>query len=219
VSKTLKPFKKLQKSRTKLSPDFPLRNFALCGEGNTPLTASWSTGNGGRFGYYRCYNSECGSVKVRKEKIETAFIQVLAELSVSSAQYSLLEAVVRVVREQRFSALTDDEMRIKSKVEALESKRASLLEALTEGVVETSLYQSRENELKAEISDLQLELNSLPRLGFDLDDVLSHAKELLADLPGYWNQLDPQFRPQFVGAFLPTGVVYANGIVRTTQTP
>lgn len=52
------------------NPDFPLRVFLACGECRTPLTGSWSKGRKSRYAYYRCRNSHCRAVNVRREVLE-----------------------------------------------------------------------------------------------------------------------------------------------------
>ena len=62
-------------------PDFPLRRFVLCHCCGRPLTGSWSRGRrGGRYAYYRCPSSGSGSVNVRREQLETLFVEVLEGL-------------------------------------------------------------------------------------------------------------------------------------------
>ena len=219
VQGILNPGKVSPKQRQTMSPDFPLRNYAQCGSCGTPLTASWSRGNGGKFGYYRCYNRMCGKTSVRKEIIETAFVEVLSEMTLSSNQLQLLEKVVRATWASRFGALEKDEQRLRSKLDSLVQKSDAILDAYVEGVIDAETYQAREAKLKTEINSVRLQLASLPRLNFDVEEVLVFAKKLLADLPGYWNHLEPMQRPSFVRAFMPTGVSYANGVVRTNETP
>ena len=140
-------------------------------------------------------------------------------MTLSSRQLQLLEKVVRATWASRFGALEKDEQRLRSKLDSLVQKSDAILDAYVEGVIDAETYQAREAKLKTEINSVRLQLASLPRLNFDVEEVLVFAKKLLADLPGYWNHLEPMQRPRFVRAFMPTGVSYANGVVRTNETP
>ena len=61
-------------------PDFPLRGFVKCGKCGKPLTGSWSKGRAKQYPYYRCPDSQCKGVNVRKEKIENEFGLLLEKL-------------------------------------------------------------------------------------------------------------------------------------------
>jgi site-specific DNA recombinase len=60
-------------SRKRDNPDFPLRRFMSCGHCGKVLTASFSTGRNGRYGYYRCANPVCRKVNVPKDDMEDGF--------------------------------------------------------------------------------------------------------------------------------------------------
>ena len=50
------------------NPDFPLRGAVRCVKCGALLTASNSTGHGGRYGYYRC--PHCGGPSMAKSGVE-----------------------------------------------------------------------------------------------------------------------------------------------------
>ncbi len=59
------------------NPDFPLRGFVQCGFCGLPLTGCWSQGNTIKYPYYRCRSSDCAFGNVRKEQLETSFLDYL----------------------------------------------------------------------------------------------------------------------------------------------
>ena len=67
----------------------------------TPMTASWSKGNGGRYGYYHCRNSKCRKVKIPKNELEAIFAERLEEVSVAPEMMKLMEEVVREMWAER----------------------------------------------------------------------------------------------------------------------
>ncbi len=68
------------KSRQKIHPDFPLRNFVRCGSCGRPMTASKSRGRSGYYAYYHCQSSTCKH-RIKKKDLENAFQELLGRLS------------------------------------------------------------------------------------------------------------------------------------------
>lgn len=82
-------------------PAFPLRGTVRCGKCGRPLTASWSTGRGGKYGYYHCpVPAGCKATRVRREVLEKDFFQLLGELRPAPAYFDLFRAVVLDTRKK-----------------------------------------------------------------------------------------------------------------------
>ncbi|NLH79072.1 MAG: hypothetical protein GX465_18795, partial [Acidobacteria bacterium] len=45
-----------------------------CGHCGKYLTSSFSTGKRKKYGYYRCFSKDCGQIEIRKEKLESSFL-------------------------------------------------------------------------------------------------------------------------------------------------
>ncbi|NLH79083.1 MAG: recombinase family protein, partial [Acidobacteria bacterium] len=62
------------KPHVRLRGDFPLRGLIRCGHCGKYLTSSFSTGKRKKYGYYRCFSKDCGQIEIRKEKLESSFL-------------------------------------------------------------------------------------------------------------------------------------------------
>jgi len=78
-------------ARKDLNKDFPLRGFVTCGHCDTPLTACWSKGRGGRYPYYLCHKKGCESYRksIRKEKLEGDFEDLLRRMTPTKKLFGL----------------------------------------------------------------------------------------------------------------------------------
>ena len=61
-------------------PDFPLHRFVRCSKCERPLTGSWSKGRQRHYPYYRCSNSRCKGVNIKKAKLEGRFVTLLEHM-------------------------------------------------------------------------------------------------------------------------------------------
>ena len=73
-------------------PDFPLRRFVTCGQCETPLTGSWSTGRAKKYAYYHC--RKCRGVKIAKLDLEGSFLTLLGRLQPERAYMRLFNEIV-----------------------------------------------------------------------------------------------------------------------------
>ena len=139
-----------------LNPDFPLRGFILCQNCKQPVTASWSTGRNGKFGYYRCKTKGCveRNKSVAKNTIEKEFIEILGKIQPSKQILELTKAIVCDLWKKKELGMTAKIRRHEEEVKALQGERNKLLERLTKttddkmiGVYETRISELMEKEL------------------------------------------------------------------------
>jgi hypothetical protein len=110
-------------------PDFPLRRFVLCHSCGRPLTGSWSRGRrGGRYAYYRCPSSGCGSVNVRREQLEMLFVEVLEGLKPRPEVLKLFHEVVLDVWKQRQQNTAELRLLAQRRLDELKHRKNRLVE-------------------------------------------------------------------------------------------
>ena len=211
--------KSLSKLGRKLdNPEFPFRRWLQCGTCMTPLTGSFSKGNGGNYGYYHCWNKKCKDVNVKKEVVETLFIEFLQRETVSPEILALFEAVVRDMWAERGKENIAYIASIDQKIQNHESSQEKLLDLYIDGKgISEETYVSRNSKLIGEIEALrELRSRSLS-LEVEIEPIINFAKSMLQDLTGCWNRTEPHTRPRFLRAMLPNGATFKDGLLRTTQ--
>ncbi len=117
--------------RNRNNPDFPLRNFVLCGHCQKPLTASWSRGKMGvKYAYYRCQNRRCPSpANVRRQELESGFVDFLRKQQPDAGYLRLFHKVVLDVWEQKQASTIALVRNIEKQVDELRDRKRKLNEA------------------------------------------------------------------------------------------
>ena len=200
------------------NPELPFKRWANCGVCSTPLTGSFSKGNGGTYGYYFCRNDKCRAVKVKKEVIETQFIEFLEKKSVAHEILNLFEAVVLDMWKESNKEKIATAKTIDTKIEAIEISQGKLLDLYIAGKgITEEIYSERNSKYLEEIS--KLEVAKSQNLDFDIDvnEVLQFSKLLFSDLKGCWNRIESQDKPRFLRSMAPNGVTYSNNGFGTIQ--
>ena len=106
--------------RIRHRPDFPPRRFVLCSECKTPLTGSWSTGRSARYAYDHCWR--CGVVKVRREYLESRFVELLEQLRPQPEYLRLLDAIVLDVWNERQRGIRSSRKLTEHRIQELQAK-------------------------------------------------------------------------------------------------
>jgi DNA invertase Pin-like site-specific DNA recombinase len=125
------------------NPDFPLRVFVSCGDCGTPLTGAWSTGRKNKYAYYRCRNSRCKAVNVRREKIETEFAELIAKLAPERRYMRLFREIVRDVWRQRQSDAASILRTAKGRLDELRHRKNRLVKFLLDARIDQQTYEEQ----------------------------------------------------------------------------
>lgn len=131
---------------------FPLRGFVVCGCCGHAMTAAWSKGKGGRYGYYSCFQKSCadGRKSIRKEKIEGAFSDLLDAIKPSQETLFAARAMFKEIWDTR-DVLTKERAEKATREIALVERK---IEQLLERIVETDnralikTYEGQINKLQ-----------------------------------------------------------------------
>jgi site-specific DNA recombinase len=201
-------------------PDFPLRRFVRCGACDTPLTGSWSKGRSKHYPYYRCRQSGCNAVSIRKEQLEQKFVDLLCTLDAEKDLFDLLAEVVRDVWKKRRSTAKSKNVGELRRLEQLATRKTRLLEAyLYDQSIDEDTYSSENQRLEDEAIAATSKLQPEPVSSKALDESLLFAESILEDIPGYWNQLETQLRPSFLRVVYPEGLAFGDDGFGTAETP
>lgn len=200
------------------SPDFPLRRFIRCGHCDSPLTGSWSRGRNTRYPYYHCPKGKCPGMNVRKERLESLFLEQLQTLEVRTEVFDLLDAITRDVWCERTTVARKEHHVLSAKLQQVKTHKDRLVDAyVQEAKIDQATYEEQSARLDHEREELRQAIARTHVDDFQLDDALRFARTLLTDVAGCWNRLSHQQRPAFQSAIFPNGLTYAGGKVGTTQ--
>jgi hypothetical protein len=203
----------------RLHPDFPLRHFARCGGCNKPLTAAWSTGRNQKYPYYRCPNSACRAVNVRREKLEETFCSVLEELRPSEDFLRCFNAMVLDIWRERQKGTRVERLVHQKKVEGLRIRKDRLVEAFVyERAIDQATYSTHLDKLNEDIALAEMALNDATAEALDVEGTLNFAEYLILNAANCWQKASLEQKLTLQRVWFPSGITYDGETIGTTET-
>jgi site-specific DNA recombinase len=199
------------------NPDFPLRVFISCGACGTPLTGSWSKGRKGRYPYYRCRNSRCRAVNVRRESIEGDFAALLERLAPERRYMRLFKEIVRQVWKQRLAASESILRAAKDKLAELGDRKNRLVDFLLGSRLDQQTYDEQTLRLRGEIELAEQTLREADVEHIDVEAVLVFVERLVERPRQLWLESTLEQKQRLQRVFFPDGLTYTNDGFRTAS--
>jgi DNA invertase Pin-like site-specific DNA recombinase/DNA-directed RNA polymerase subunit RPC12/RpoP len=198
------------------NPDFPLRGVVRCVKCGALLTASNSTGHGGRYGYYRC--PQCGGPSLGKAQVESQFSQLLYRLSLNPALAGLLNVALGENLALRGSASAKEIGRMKERLAALDMRRRAILEKSLSGVFSDSDATRLLSEAKQESDDLRSRIAAVGSSEIVPEQVIKTGLTVLQDMGTFWQKAGLTTRQQFQRFLFPEGIPFGEAGFGTCKT-
>jgi len=200
-----------------LREEFPLRGLLLCIECRKRVTASYTRGNGGRYGYYQCM---AGHVRGRAEDVHESWKRLL--VASKDAYLPLLDQIRYAVGEvisERLDAARDLERNSAGDIQRLRRKRQRLMTAYVAGAVAEEDFKRLDAEIADQIAKSVAADQTTVQWSLSLDEAVLQAVSLLQDPVRLWDRLGVEDRQRVATAFFGIDIVLdANSEVRTFAT-
>lgn len=202
--------------------DFPIRGLVLHEKCGRKLTASWSTGNGGKYGHYRC--THCSRVNYNKdddrngnEGIETKFIKLLRTYSYKPQLKAALVKAIEANFEYRDKENKAKVTRIEKEILEKSALEKQIAEKNIKGVISDQLARKLLADNEEEISALTLELDSFKYDREEVMKVVKHSISILEDISSVWLRVDLETKKRFQKFLFPQGVPFDGEKFGTAQ--
>lgn len=172
--------KKLHVKHVRKNPLFPLRRTVFCGSCGRPLTGSCSTGNGGKYYYYHCYNKECPTYGkgFSKKDLEEAFIKYLNSITPKEEFLIAFSGIVRIFEMREDGSCSPEE------------------------------FKERKEEIENKIITIKISLSETRIEQFDIEGTLSYANNFILNLGRLWFDL-AKSQLRFQKMVFPDGISYS----------
>ncbi len=191
-------------------PDFPLRVFLTCGECKTPLTGSRSKGRKSRYPCYRCRNSGCRAVNVRREALEKRFADLLRQLTPEKQYMRLFKEIVRQVWKQRQAASIAALRNVSGTLEALRERKNRVVNLFVDGRMDQDTYDQQVLRLDAEVQQAEQQLRDSDVEHMDVEAVLAFAERLVERPKELWLQSSLEQKQRLQRVFFLDGLTFTN---------
>ena len=205
--------------RLRSHPDFPLRHFLKCGRCDKPLTASWSKGRSGRYGYYWCQNRRCKGVSVRKEELERGFVEFLERMQPKPEYLKLFnEVVLDVWREKQAQNLMLS-VGLRHRIEELNERMERLNDTfIYQRAIDQRTYEWERDKLNEQIMLAEMQERDAKLEEYDVAAVLAFAEHVILNAARLWTEFSSDQKQRLQKVLFPQGVTFADGIYKTTET-
>jgi len=191
------------------NPDFPLRGFVRCSECGRRVTGSWSKGRGGKYAYYRCFNPDCRSLNVRKERLEEEFVLLLREITPKEGTLRLFTEIVLEVWNAQLKDRDMERKTLLKTLDRLRDRKRRLVEALLYDRISQADYDEENAQILASVADAECELAfRFEPEGGDIEGQLEAACAVLRAPDETWNRLPNEARARFQGLLFPSGIEF-----------
>ncbi len=121
-------------ARVDLNADFPLRGFVACDDCGHPLTANWSKGELRSYPYYLCRQPSCESKgkSIARDKVESAFEELLRSLTPAKELFDLASAVFRDLWDSQRARSSERKTASAREIADIDKKVASLVDRIVD---------------------------------------------------------------------------------------
>jgi hypothetical protein len=207
-------------NRTKDHPDFPLRGFIRCATCGHPLTAALSRGKTGRrYGYYRCWDKDCGAIQIRAERLEETFGALLRQLQLAPGMARLVEAALLDLWDQLRKDTVQTTAAVKKRITDLEQKKKRLVRAyIYDQAIDRSTYDEELAALEEALAFAQLDLQDATLEDFDMEASLGYARAVMTRTYQLWDTANPDQKRRLQKLIFPEGVAFDGESLRTPLT-
>ena len=177
-------------SQSRKGEDFPLRHFVVCAFCGRPMTAYYSTGRwGGKYPYYRCYNSECQSKKsITKKQMEEDFVKYLESIIPKDKFLKTFKAVILDVWENKYKEINRNGKNVQEQVNNLKEEKIRLIDMKKKDLLPDEDFKEAFNKINAEIGAKQLKLSETKLEEFDIDEAVDFVFNFIKTIPEYWEK-------------------------------
>ena len=197
-------------TKSKINEDFPLRHFVLCAYCGRPLTASFSTGRwGGKFPYYRCYNSKCPSKKsIAKNKIEEEFIDYLKAITPNKKYINRIKPVIVDVWKTKYKEINKKRGSESEKLESFKNEKAELIRMKKKNLIEDEDFKEEFNKVKQQILEQHTALNETELKEYNIEEATDYVFNFVEEMAKLWETTTLEEKIKIQGLIFPEKPIY-----------
>ncbi|MFA5753824.1 MAG: recombinase family protein, partial [Patescibacteria group bacterium] len=206
-------------STSRKSEDFPLRHFVVCAFCGRPMTAYYATGHcGGKYPYYRCYNSECQSKKsIAKKQMEEDFVKYLESIIPKDKFLKTFKAVILDVWENKYKEINRNGKNVQEQVNNLKEEKIKLIDMKKKDLLPDEDFKEAFNKLNAEIGAKQLKLSEAKLEEFDIDEAIDYVFSFIKTIPEYWEKATYEQQIKIQGLIFEENPTYNYKVFQTPK--
>jgi site-specific DNA recombinase len=206
----LKSGGKISIKRERLNLTFPLKRTVLCNGCGGGLTGSSSSGNGGKYDYYHCYDKKCellGKV-IAKEDLEKDFMAYLDKVTPQKEFLAIFNASVLEEWKDQGQLFESQAILHEARLKVLQTKKKQVYTMRENQEYNAEEFKARKEEVENEIITENISRSESRIDQFDMEAALAYANHFITNISRQWFDCSPQLRARFQKLVFPEGIVY-----------
>ena len=201
----------------KVHPDFPLRGTVLCPHCGQPLTAAWSRGHGGRYGYYRC--TRCRCVSFRKDSLEPKFVNHLNKLSLTPSRIERLRKAMEADLVEDSKSSQQAIQQLDARLNEQQKRRDQIIEKSLNNVLLDDDARRLREEADRAIQEIEAEKRDCLECQSVNLDIVTAGLTLLDRMGSLWTESEVATRKRLQRFVFPYGMSFDGSEFGTTVLP
>lgn len=187
------------------NPDFPLRHFTMCGICGDHITGNWSSGNGGKYAYYRCPKHK---PSVNVEVVEREFFDLLQSIKPTEETVERFTVILKAKYDGKYKELISNVSTLEKELQCLETTRKKLVQKNLDGIYDDVLFKEQDNDIKDKMVVKKIQISEAAMDKLDIDTICEFAKHFLENIAQTWKNADLDTKQRLQEMIFPEGVTY-----------
>ncbi|MCB0476763.1 MAG: recombinase family protein [Crocinitomicaceae bacterium] len=199
----------------KEDPQFPLRNFLMCGCCGRNLTGSKSKGRNNWYTYYHCRQS-CPT-RVPAEKVHKSFEDLLGHISIKQELREALLATIQSTIVQMEGDSHKELRRVKYEIKRTQEQIEKLDQQLMNNRVPVERYNRMAETLENKSNKLQVEHDDLENRKSPKKEQMEKVLWIMSNLSNIYKSADYKGKRKLLQALFPEKIILEKEKCRTTK--
>ncbi len=199
----------------KTNSAFPLRGFLECPRCGNKLTASVSTGNGGKYYYYHCLKGCRERIKV--DEAHKALIKLLHSYSFKPEIKELFRTVVMDTIKESTGNRNTRLSTINTEIEKIRQRLSSLQDKYIDNEIGKEDFHQLKAKYTTTIHNLTSQKEDIRIVSNDLSAQLNFCMGILENLSGFYENADLAGKQQILGSIFSENLIFSQKRVRTKK--
>jgi DNA invertase Pin-like site-specific DNA recombinase/phage FluMu protein Com len=196
-------------------PDFFLRKFIICPKCGGILTACYSKGNGGYYGYYKC--PHCNKFNASAIKANSNFIEYVRQLKPKESALALYEEILADMKKGKV-ADKNKELQLLHDELMVENQRLNSIDIkLIDGDISSEDYQRMKSNIESRKENISTKITSLRPHNSDFEKQLRHAVNVIRNMDVILSSGRVEHKIILIGSMFPEKILFDGENYRTNS--